>query len=249
MNASTSAKKKPNIVLILNDDMGYSDLGCYGGEIETPNLDRLAANGLRFTQFYNTARCCPTRASLLTGLYPHQAGVGIMTDDPGPEGYAGDLNQRCVTIPEVLKAHGYRTYMSGKWHVAAQPTKPTDTWPLQRGFDQFYGTIIGAGSFYDPDTLTRDNENVEHEAHAEGFFYTDAISDQAVAFIERPCRGAPGPAVLRVRRLHRAALAAARPRGGHRQVQGPVRRRLGRAARGAARQARRLGPARRRTGS
>ena len=176
---------KPNVVLILNDDMGFSDLGCYGGEVETPHLDRLAANGLRFSQFYNTARCSPSRASMLTGLHPHQTGVGILTYDSGPEGYAGNLNQRCVTIPQVLKTNGYRTYMSGKWHVASSLTKPTDTWPLQRGFDEFFGTIIGAGSFYDPNTLTRGNANAEHEARAEGFFYTDAISDQAVAYIDQ----------------------------------------------------------------
>ena len=182
---------RPNVVLILNDDMGYSDLGCYGGEVQTPNLDRLAANGLRFSQFYNTARCSPSRASLLTGLHPHQTGVGILTYDSGPEGYAGNLNHRCVTIPQALKANGYRTYMSGKWHVASSLTKPTDTWPLQRGFDEFYGTIIGAGSFYDPNTLTRGNENIEHEAKAPGFFYTDAISDQAVEYIERHRREHP----------------------------------------------------------
>ncbi len=182
---------KPNVVLILNDDMGYSDLGCYGGEVQTPNLDRLAANGLRFSQFYNTARCSPSRASLLTGLHPHQTGVGILTYDSGPEGYAGNLNHRCVTIPQVLKANGYRTYMSGKWHVASSLTEPTDTWPMQRGFDEFYGTIIGAGSFYDPNTLTRGNDNIEHEAKAPGFFYTDAISDQAVAYIERHRREHP----------------------------------------------------------
>ncbi len=182
---------KPNVVLILNDDMGYSDIGCYGGEVETPNLDRLAAHGLRFSQFYNTARCSPSRASMLTGLHPHQTGVGILTYDSGPEGYAGNLNQRCVTIPQALKANGYKTYMSGKWHVASSLTKPTDAWPLQRGFDEFYGTIIGAGSFYDPNTLTRGNENIEHEARAEGFFYTDAISQQAVAYIERHRRETP----------------------------------------------------------
>lgn len=177
---------KPNIVLILNDDMGYSDIGCYGGEIDTPNLDRLAANGLRFSQFYNTARCSPSRASMLTGLHPHQTGVGILTYDSGPEGYAGNLNHRCVTIAQVLKANGYRTYMSGKWHVASSLSTPTDTWPMQRGFDEFFGTIIGAGSFYDPNTLTRGNENIEHEAKRDaGFFYTDAISDQAVAYIEK----------------------------------------------------------------
>ena len=182
---------KPNVLLILNDDMGYSDIGCYGGEVETPNLDRMAANGLRFSQFYNTARCSPSRASMLTGLHPHQTGVGILTYDSGPEGYAGNLNQRCVTIPQALKASGYKTYMSGKWHVASSLTKPTDTWPLQRGFDEFFGTIIGAGSFYDPNTLTRGNANAEHEARAEGFFYTDAISDQAVAYIEQHAKAHP----------------------------------------------------------
>lgn len=175
---------RPNIVLILNDDMGYSDLGCYGGEVDTPNLDRLAANGLRFTQFYNTARCSPSRASLLTGLHPHQTGVGVLTYDMGPEGYSGNLGKNCVTIPQALKAREYKTYMSGKWHIASSLVEPTDTWPLQRGFDEFFGTIIGAGSFYDPNTLTRGNDNIEHEARENSnFFYTDAISDQAAAYI------------------------------------------------------------------
>jgi len=176
--------KKPNILLILNDDMGYSDIGCYGGEIDTPNLDRLAAGGLRFSQFYNTARCSPSRASLLTGLHPHQTGIGVLTYDFGPEGYAGNLGPNCVTIPEALKTNQYKTYMSGKWHVAGSLTTPTDAWPLQRGFDEFFGTIIGAGSFYDPNTLTRGNTNIEHEARENpDFFYTDAISDQAVRYI------------------------------------------------------------------
>jgi arylsulfatase A-like enzyme len=179
-------KQKPNIVLILNDDMGYSDIGCYGGEIDTPNLDRLARNGLRFSQFYNTARCSPSRASLLTGLHPHQTGIGVLTYDFGPEGYSGDLSERCVTIPEALRAAGYKTYMSGKWHIAKNLVQPTGSWPLQRGFDEFFGTIIGAGSFYDPNTLTRGNENIEHEAKQdESFFYTDAISDQAADYIRR----------------------------------------------------------------
>ena len=177
---------KPNILLILNDDMGFSDIGCYGGEVRTPHLNRLAAGGLRFTQFYNTARCSPSRASLLTGLHPHQSGIGILTYNTGPEGYAGNLNKHCVTIPEVLKAAHYRSYMSGKWHVASSLKEPSDAWPLQRGFDEFYGTIIGAGSFYDPNTLTRGNENIEAEAQADpDFFYTDAISTQAVEFVRR----------------------------------------------------------------
>ena len=114
---ATLAAERPNVVVILSDDMGFSDLGCYGGEIHTPNLDKLAAGGLRFTQFYNTARCCPTRAALLTGLYPHQAGVGHMTEDKGLDGYRGDLNRSCVTMAEVLRPAGYHTYMLGKWHV------------------------------------------------------------------------------------------------------------------------------------
>ncbi len=175
--------KRPNIILIMADDMGYSDIGCYGGEIHTPNLDRLAANGLRFTQFYNTARCCPTRASLMTGLYQHQAGVGHMIDDKGHDAYRGDLSSRCVTIAEVLGQAGYSTYMSGKWHVTKhrRPEGPKHNWPRQRGFDRFFGTIHGAGSFYDPNTLTRDNTQIVPDS--DDFYYTDAISANAVKFV------------------------------------------------------------------
>ncbi|MEZ5387002.1 MAG: arylsulfatase [Prosthecobacter sp.] len=136
------AAEKPNIVVILVDDMGFSDIGCYGSEIPTPNLDALAANGLRFTQFYNTGRCCPTRASLLTGLYPHQAGVGHMTDDKGVPGYRGRLNDSCVTIAEVLKPAGYFTAMSGKWHVGQN----LGVTPWGRGFDRSLNPA--AGGFY-----------------------------------------------------------------------------------------------------
>ena len=128
----------------MSDDMGFSDLGCYGGEVNTPNLDRLASNGLRFTQFYNTGRCCPTRGSLLTGLYPHQSGIGHMMSDDGTDGYRGDLSNNALTIAEVLKTEGYKTYMSGKWHVTPhiKPNGPKYNWPLQRGFDHFYGILI-----------------------------------------------------------------------------------------------------------
>ena len=110
-----AAAERPNVVLIMADDMGYTDIGCYGSEIETPVLDALAADGVRFTQFYNTSRCCPTRAALLTGLYSHQAGIGLMTGDRGYDAYRGDLNRRCVTLAEALGTAGYRNYMSGKW--------------------------------------------------------------------------------------------------------------------------------------
>ncbi|MGD8499384.1 MAG: sulfatase-like hydrolase/transferase [Phycisphaerales bacterium] len=186
--------RQPNIVLIMADDMGYSDIGCYGGEIRTPNLDGLATGGLRFTQFYNTARCCPTRASLMTGLYQHQAGVGHMMNDKGYDGYRGDLNNRCVTIAEVLKQAGYSTYMSGKWHVTKSigPDADKHNWPLQRGFDRFFGTIHGAGSYYDPNTLTRDNTQIVPDS--DDFYYTNAISDNAVKFIsEHKSRSGEAP--------------------------------------------------------
>ncbi len=185
------AAPKPDIIVILCDDMGFSDIGCYGGEIETPNLDALAKGGLKFTQFYNTARCCPTRASLLTGLYPHQAGIGHMMDDKGLDGYRGELSRNGATMGEVVRPAGYRTYAVGKWHVTKK-VKPQGeaekiNWPLQRGFDRFYGTIHGAGSFFDPNTLVRDNRLISPYADAEykpeQYYYTDAISDHAVRFI------------------------------------------------------------------
>lgn len=175
--------KKPNIVVILADDLGYSDIGCYGGEIQTPNLDALAAKGVRFTNFFNTARCCPSRAALLTGLYSHQAGVGHMTADSKQPGYRGELNRQCVTIAEALRLAGFRTYMVGKWHVSRDDhmKAPNESWPLGRGFDRYFGTINGAGSYYRPTTLTRDNTPVE--APSKGFYYTDAIADQAATFV------------------------------------------------------------------
>ena len=198
MLTSPALAAPPNIVVILSDDMGFSDLGCYGGEIATPSLDALAANGLRFTQFYNNARCCPTRASLLTGLYPHQAGVGHMMEDRGVDGYRGDLNARCRTIAEVLRPAGYRTLAVGKWHVSrfTAPDGPKHNWPLGRGFDRFYGTIHGAGSYYDPSSLVRDRTMIspyaDPEYRPERYYYTDAIADQAVRFVGEHARDGRG---------------------------------------------------------
>lgn len=158
--------------------MGFSDLGCYGGEVQTPNLDSLAANGLRYTQFYNTAKCCPSRASLLTGLHPHQADVGHMAwVDDGLDGYRGDLNPNTVTIAEALGNGGYATYMSGKWHVTRFVDGPKHNWPCQRGFDDYYGILTGAANYYHPRTLTRNNERIEPEG--DDYFLTDVISDEA----------------------------------------------------------------------
>ncbi len=187
MSKSGTNSKKPNILLILNDDMGYSDLGCYGGEVNTPTLNNLAEKGLRFTQFYNTPRCSPSRASLLTGLHPHQCGIGILTHHFGDGDYDGNIGTNCVTMAEVLKANGYGCYMSGKWHLSAESKirEPNGSWPVQRGFDKHYGIIHGAASYYWPKTLVRDLVNIEHEAENDPeYYFTDAVSDNAVKFIE-----------------------------------------------------------------
>lgn len=183
LHAQKQKTTKPNVVVILTDDMGYSDIGCFGSEISTPNIDKLAANGMAFTHFYNTARCSPTRASLLTGLYPHQAGMGhLSSENFKEEGYVDDLSKQAVTMAEVFQQAGYATYMTGKWHVAKSISKNGDksNWPMQRGFQRFFGTLNGAGSFYDPGTLISNNTFI---APPKNFYYTDAISDTAVKFI------------------------------------------------------------------
>ncbi len=182
-NQEGDASKRPNIVIIMADDMGFSDLGCYGGEIKTPNLDALAADGLRFRQFYNAGRCCPTRASLLTGLYAHQAGVGHMIRDRGRPSYQGYLNDNCVTIAEVLKTAGYSTMMSGKWHVGEN--RPH--WPLDRGFDEYFGLISGGSNYFKLDGARQMAfGNTPYTPPDGGSFYmTDAFSDNAVEFLQK----------------------------------------------------------------
>ena len=172
--------ERPNIVIVMADDMGFSDLGCYGSEINTSNIDRLAARGLRFTQFYNTGRCCPTRASLLTGLASHAAGVGHMVQDRKLPGYRGHLNDRCVTIGEVLGEAGYKTYLSGKWHVGEQ--RPH--WPFDRGFGRSYALVSGGTNYFrlDPERiLARDDQRIQPE---QPWYVTDAITDNAVMFLK-----------------------------------------------------------------
>jgi len=182
---SLALDARPNIVLIMADDLGFSDLGCYGGEIQTPNLDRLAANGLRFSQFYNAGRCCPTRASLLTGLYAHQTGVGLMEDDVGLPAYQGYLNRRCVTIAEVLKTAGYRTLMSGKWNVGYRRPQ----WPVDRGFDRYFGLLRGASNYFDPRVGPRSKislfalDGQVFDAFDDKFYMTDAFTDRAIEFL------------------------------------------------------------------
>jgi arylsulfatase A-like enzyme len=182
--AAVTAAPRPNIVVILVDDMGFSDIGCYGSEIPTPNLDKLAAGGLRFTQFYNTGRCCPTRASILTGLYPHQTGVGHMTEDGGVPGYRGRLNDRCVTIAEVLDGAGYFTAMSGKWHVGQNH----GVVPWERGFRRSLNSP--AGGFYYPegkqDRLFLNGKALADDAPElpKNWYTTDLYTDFGIKFID-----------------------------------------------------------------
>jgi len=199
-SCSTDKPERPNIIVILADDLGYSDLGCYGGEIQTPNLDKLAQNGLRFTRFYNTGRSCPTRGSLLTGLYPHQAGLGRMTFDLNLPGYRGNMTHNGVTIAEALKSSGYQSGMIGKWHVAETPLRedqrqwlahqvqydefaPLDNYPTRRGFDYCYGTIYGVVNFFDPFSLVYGEKPVRSVPN--GYYSTITLADSAVACVNR----------------------------------------------------------------
>ncbi len=201
-NLATRHAPRPNIIVILADDLGFSDIGCYGGEVHTPNLDYLAANGIRYTQFYNTSRCCPTRASLLTGLYNHQAGIGKMTDAEDEPGYQGHLASNAVTLAEVLKTAGYHTAMSGKWHVAntngagnakdqlawldhhiIRPEfSPLEQYPVNRGFEKYFGTIWGVVDYFDPFSLVSGTRPITDIP--KGYYHTDAINDTAVAYIK-----------------------------------------------------------------
>ncbi len=174
----------PNIIIILADDMGYSDLGCTGSEIATPNLDKMASEGVLFTNFYNTSRCCPSRASLLTGQYQWDAGVGHMDTDKSdlPE-YQGYLNEKSVTIASLLGANGYDTFLSGKWHLGKERLK----WPDMNGFKQFYGTPAGGGIYFYPSKFYK------REVYWNGlktnpdstWYSTDAFTDHAIRYLER----------------------------------------------------------------
>ena len=182
LSSSLVAAEKTNIVLILADDLGYSDLGCYGGEIKTPVLDALAEGGLKMTQLYNSARCCPTRASLMTGLYPHKAGVGFMTADNGKSGYRGFLNDHCVTTASLLRDNGYKTYLAGKWHLRGKGN--LECTPTARGFDEFYGPFHDYASFYREDIYHRLPADRPKLKTKQPFYATDAITDYALHFLD-----------------------------------------------------------------
>jgi arylsulfatase len=180
-SASSLEPSKPNLLYILADDLGFSDLGCFGGEIDTPVLDSLAAGGVRLTQFYNTGRCCPSRAALLTGQYPHRVGLGHMTtNDLGRPGYRGVVSKDATCIAEALKPAGYRSFIAGKWHLGTPD-------PTQHGFEEFYGTLVSAKRFF-PDHLVRLPDGRQARSYPEGEFYaTDAVTDHALEFLQLAC--------------------------------------------------------------
>ncbi len=200
VHAHEKEVSRPNIILVMLDDMGWSDLGCFGGEVRTPNIDRLASKGLRFSSFYNTGRCCPTRASLLTGRYPHQVGLGRMTFDAGLPGYRGQLDPEIPTIAELLNDAGYQTAMLGKWHLSLTKERDQhllelnhqqprlsfadlDSYPIHRGFDQFYGIIWGVVDYFDPFSLVEGTEAVLDVP--EDYYITEALNDRTVETIHQ----------------------------------------------------------------
>jgi len=202
---SSMEAPRPNVVILFVDDMGYSDVGCFGGEIDTPNLDQLAARGVRLSQFYNTSRCCPARASLLTGLYAHQAGIGHMVYRDRGEGYRGNLNDRCVTFGEVLRTAGYQTMLVGKWHAGHEPHSR----PEVRGFDRFTGIYPHIDSYWkvlracdvyrDRKRLIPAGENPSNPYRPDQEFYTtDFFTDAAIDYVDQALKQPDKPFLLHV---------------------------------------------------
>lgn len=186
---ATAPEGAPNIVVVLIDDMGYSDIGPFGSEIDTPNLDRIAESGVRLTNYHTTPLCSPSRAALLTGLNPHRAGYGFVANaDPGFPGVRLELADDVLTLPEILREGGYATYAVGKWHLVRDanmsPGRTRDSWPTQRGFDRYYGSLEGLNSFFHPNQLISDNSVVDVEQYPDGYYLTDDLTDKAVSYIK-----------------------------------------------------------------
>ncbi len=186
----TPGSDAPNIVVVLADDLGFADLGCYGSEIPTPNLDRLAAGGLQFTNFHVTPMCSPTRAALLTGVNPHRAGAGhVANSDPGFPGYAAELADDVATAAEVFRDAGYHTIAVGKWHLTKDSdlsdAGPRHSWPCQRGFDRYYGVLDAFTNLHHPHRLVEDNHTVELDQYPDGYYVTDDLTDRAIAMIRQ----------------------------------------------------------------
>jgi arylsulfatase A-like enzyme len=179
----------PNVVLVVLDDMGFSDIGPYGSEIPTPTLDRLAAEGIRFTNYHTTPLCSPSRAAIQTGLNPHRAGFAAVANfDPGFPGWTMEIDPAVETLPEALRASGYATFAVGKWHLtrdsAMHAGAPRGSWPLQRGYERYYGVLEGWTNLHQPHHLVRDNSPVDVDEYPEGYYFTDDITDQAIRYVK-----------------------------------------------------------------
>lgn len=214
---------QPNILLIVADDLGFSDLGCFGGEIQTPNLDQLASGGLRLTQFYTTGRCCPSRASLLSGQYPHAVGLGHMTKDIGRPGYRGRIAGDAQTIATRLRGLGYRSFLSGKWHLG------TDD-PTQHGFEEFYGTLVSAKTFWDRNHFLRLPADRQRRKYTKNGFLRDRRAGRSRFGIFESCQRNTDQALVSVSRFQCAALSASSSPGNDRQICRTLPRGLGRLA-------------------
>ena len=175
VSATAVADEKPNILLILADDLGFSDLGCYGSEIQTPNLDAIASNGVRFTQFYNTARCWPTRASLMTGYYPQQVRRDTLPGVPSGGGNRGKRPEWAKLLPALLRPAGYRSYHTGKWHI--------DGMPIANGFDHSY-YLKDQGRFFNPTKHWRDDVPLPPVEKGTDFYATTALADHVIEVLE-----------------------------------------------------------------
>ena len=185
----TAPADAPNVIVMMADDLGYSDLGCYGSEIDTPELDRLASEGLRYTDFHVNPMCSPTRASLLTGLNHHMAGMATVPHtDPGFPGYAHELRDNAVTIAEAFRDAGWATFMIGKWHLTKDAHlsdgAPKGSWPLQRGFDRFYGILDAFTNFHQPHRLCADNHHIDVDEYPDGYYFTDDLTDHGLKMVD-----------------------------------------------------------------
>lgn len=179
----------PNVVLVLLDDLGFSDVGPYGSEIPTPTLDRLAAGGLRFTNYHTAPLCSPARAAIQTGRNPHRAGfAGVANFDPGFPGWTMEIDPSVETLPEAMRAVGYATYAVGKWHLtrdaAMHGGAPRTSWPLQHGYERFYGILEGWTNLHQPHQLVRDSSPVDVDEYPDGYYFTDDITDQAIRYLK-----------------------------------------------------------------
>ena len=237
----------PNIIVVLLDDMGYSDVGPFGSEISTPTLDRLAERGVRLTNYHTAAVCSPARAALMTGLNPHRAGYGFVASrDIGFPGYAMEIAEDVLTLPEILRQAGYATFAVGKWHLSRDAVMHDaaahGSWPIQRGFDRYFGCLEGFTNLFHPNRLMVDNSPLEVDQYPRRLLPDRRADRPRDLDAQVASRSRRSKAVFSVRRAQRGARSARRQARRHGEISRSIRRRVGRAARGALRAPATAGP-------